>query len=61
MITEPHNHHPELKRLDEARQKKLINMKTLSEASKEYDDRSKLKLDKIEYEVLEVHEEMIDD
>jgi hypothetical protein len=60
VITEPHNHEPELLRLDEARQKDLINMKTLSEASKEYDDRTKLKIDKIEYEVLEVHE-IIDD
>jgi hypothetical protein len=55
MITEPHNHAPELSRLQEARQKHSINMKTLSEASLEYENRIKLKIEKIEYEVLEVH------
>lgn len=53
IIVEPHNHRPETGRINEARHKELITVKTLSEASKDYEDRLQMK-DKIEFKIIEV-------
>ncbi|KAG5672374.1 hypothetical protein PVAND_002506 [Polypedilum vanderplanki] len=41
----PHNHEPEYTRIQDARQRGLISMKTLSEAAREYDERVQIKVD----------------
>ena len=41
----PHNHNAEDDRIDEARQKGLLTLKSLSEAAKEYDEKASLKIE----------------
>lgn len=46
----PHNHESEDERIDDARQKGFLSMKTLGEASLEYDVKSSIKVELIREE-----------
>jgi hypothetical protein len=46
-ILVPHNHQPEISRIDDARKKGLISLKTISEAARDYDERALLKIELI--------------
>lgn len=46
-ISVPHNHEPETERIDEARVKNLVSLKTLCEAAKEYDEKASMKIEMV--------------
>lgn len=46
-FTVPHNHEPDFNRIKDAHEKGLISLKTLSEAAREYEERSQIKVEMI--------------
>jgi len=47
----PHNHACEEERIEEARVKNLLSLKTLGQAAKEYDDKASIKIEMVVEEV----------
>lgn len=56
----PHNHESEDERIDDARQKGFLSMKTLGEASLEYDVKASIKVDLIREESAPIRVELVE-